>query len=52
MTCVHVLNFMNEEICHLCNQPTHEINWYKQTKLKEKWHEENPNAEYEGWMSI
>jgi hypothetical protein len=26
--------------------------WAQQNKLREEWLEANPNAEYEGWMSI
>jgi hypothetical protein len=29
-----------------------EINWEEQNKLREQWLRDNPDAEYEGWMSI
>jgi len=29
-----------------------EMDWEKQNKLREQWLLDNPNAEYEGWMSI
>ena len=50
--CNHIFSITNKAICDLCNQPTHEINWQKQNQLKEQWHLDNPDAEYEGWMSI
>jgi len=30
----------------------YEINWEEQNKLREQWLRDNPDAEYEGWMSI
>ena len=50
--CLHIFNILNKETCDLCNKPTHEINWEVQSKLKEKWHLDNPDAEYGGWTSI
>jgi hypothetical protein len=50
--CIHIFSIINKQTCDLCNQPTHEINWQKQNKLKEQWHQDNPDAQYEGWMSI
>lgn len=29
-----------------------EIDWEYQNQLREQWLKDNPNAEYEGWMSI
>lgn len=29
-----------------------DIDWAYQNKLREQWLKDNPNAEYEGWMSI
>lgn len=50
--CIHIFSIINKQTCDLCNQPTHEINWQKQNQLKEQWHLDNPDAAYEGWMSI
>ena len=50
--CIHIFSVINKDTCDLCNQPTHEINWQLQNQLKEKWHLDNPDAAYEGWMSI
>jgi len=50
--CIHIFSIINKDTCDLCNQPTHEINWQLQNQLKEKWHKDNPDAQYEGWMSI
>ena len=29
-----------------------DINWEEQNKLRQQWILDNPDAEYEGWMSI
>lgn len=29
-----------------------EMNWEEQNKLRQQWLMDNPDAEYEGWMSI
>jgi hypothetical protein len=29
-----------------------DIDWKYQNKLREQWLKDNPNATYEGWMSI
>jgi len=29
-----------------------DINWEEQNKLREQWLQDNPDAKYEGWMSI
>ena len=31
---------------------SNEIDWEYQNQLREQWLKDNPNAEYEGWMSI
>jgi hypothetical protein len=31
---------------------SNEIDWGYQNQLREQWLKDNPNAEYEGWMSI
>jgi len=38
----------------MCDEPghNHTIDWELQNKLKMEWHLANPDAEYEGWMSI
>ena len=39
-------------MCDSHDQRTHEINWAYQNQLREQWLVDNPEAEYEGWMSI
>lgn len=39
-------------MCDSHDQRTHEINWAHQNQLREQWLLDNPEAEYEGWMSI
>jgi hypothetical protein len=39
-------------MCDSHNQGEHEINWAYQNQLREQWIKDNPDAEYEGWMSI
>ncbi len=29
-----------------------DINWEEQNKLRDQWLQDNPDAQYEGWMSI
>ncbi len=29
-----------------------DVDWVYQNQLREQWLKDNPNAEYEGWMSI
>jgi len=29
-----------------------DINWEEQNKLRQQWLQDNPDAQYEGWMSI
>lgn len=38
----------------MCDEPghNHNIDWAYQNALKAQWHIDNPDAEYEGWMSI
>ena len=31
---------------------SNDVDWEYQNKLREQWLKDNPNAEYEGWMSI
>jgi hypothetical protein len=50
--CKHVYENMNEELCSLCGQPTHEVNWEDEAKLMREWKEANPKAAYGGWWSI
>lgn len=28
------------------------INWEEQNKMREQWLQDNPDAQYQGWMSI
>ena len=39
-------------MCDSHDKGEHEMNWIYQNKLREQWIIDNPNAEYEGWMSI
>jgi len=39
-------------MCDSHDQRTHEINWEYQNQLRKQWLVDNPEAEYEGWMSI
>jgi len=39
-------------MCDSHDQTTHEINWGYQNQLREQWLKDNPDLEYEGWMSI
>lgn len=50
--CKHVYETFGTAICHFCGGLTNDINWRLQNELRTKWHLENPDAEYEGWMSI
>lgn len=50
--CQHVYKTLNTALCHYCGLPTNEVDWDSQNRLKEQWHIDNPNAQYEGWMSI
>jgi predicted amidophosphoribosyltransferase len=50
--CQHVYKRLNTALCPYCGLPTNEVDWVHQNKLKEQWHKDNPNAQYEGWMSI
>ena len=31
---------------------SNDVDWEYQNQLREQWLKDNPNAEYEGWMSI
>jgi hypothetical protein len=31
---------------------SNDIDWEYQNQLREQWLKDNPNAQYEGWMSI
>ena len=31
---------------------SNDIDWEYQNKLREQWLKDNPDAQYEGWMSI
>jgi hypothetical protein len=52
MMCEHVYKNLGPGICQLCGSESHNVDWKKQNILKEAWHKENPDAKYEGWMSI
>lgn len=50
--CEHVYKNLGPGICKICGLESHNVDWEKQNILKEIWHKENPDAKYEGWMSI
>lgn len=50
--CQHVIKNLNTKLCPFCGLLTHEVDWVHQNQLKAQWHVDNPNAKYEGWMSI
>lgn len=52
MTCEHVFKTLNIPICPTCGEPTHDPDWTALNKAGEQWRLDNPNAQYEGWMSI
>jgi hypothetical protein len=39
-------------MCDSHDELTHQIDWAYQNQLRAQWLLDNPNAEYEGWMSI
>jgi hypothetical protein len=39
-------------MCANHSEGEHELDWEYQNKLREQWLLDNPNSEYEGWMSI
>jgi hypothetical protein len=43
---------MGAEICPLCAQCTHEIDWVKQNELQAEWKKNNPEPKFGGWWSI
>lgn len=50
--CEHVYKETVIGDCPSCGKPSHTMDWKKQNRLMQEWKEANPNAEYEGWMSI
>lgn len=52
MSCEHVYKNLGPGICPKCGLESHTINWEKQNEMMKIWHINNPDAEYEGWMSI
>ena len=51
--CEHIYKNMGAEICPLCNNPTHEIDWVKENAMHRKWLKDNPDAwKSVGWWSI
>lgn len=50
--CEHVYKRFGPGPCGKCGFPTHDTDWDKQNKLMAQWHIDNPDAQYEGWMSI
>jgi len=52
MNCEHVYKDLGPGPCPKCGLPTHTTDWNLQNKMMKQWHIDNPNAQYEGWMSI
>ena len=52
MRCLDVCRQGVFYMCDSHDQRTHEINWAYQNQLRGQWLLDNPEAEYEGWMSI
>jgi len=52
VTCEHAFKTLNIPICPTCNKATHDPDWIALNEAKKQWHLDNPDAEYEGWMSI
>lgn len=43
---------MEDNNCKDCDCVPTDICWPSQNQLREQWLKDNPDAEYEGWMSI
>jgi hypothetical protein len=43
---------MEDNNCQGCGCDPTDICWPYQNQLREQWLEDNPDAKYEGWMSI
>ena len=52
MNCEHVYKDLGPGPCPKCGLPTHTVDWTLQNKMMKQWHIDNPDAQYEGWMSI
>lgn len=52
LNCDHVYQYVGAEICPLCAQCTHEIDWVKQNELQAEWKKNNPEPKFGGWWSI
>lgn len=39
-------------MCDSHDELTHQIDWAYQNQLRAQWLLDNPDTEYEGWMSI
>ena len=50
--CRHVYEEVESDPCQFCGKPSHRMNWVEENKKMKEWKEANPDAEYEGWMSI
>ena len=50
--CEHVYKRFGSGPCPKCGFPTNDTDWNKQNQLMKQWHIDNPDAKYEGWMSI
>ena len=50
--CKHVTKVMGSRLCPYCGLATNEVDWAYQNQIRQQWIIDNPDAEYEGWMSI
>ena len=41
-----------DNTCTNCKCEPTDVCWTEQNELRKQWLKDNPNAEYEGWMSI
>ena len=52
---MRIMDVSRQGVPYMCadhDERTHEMNWTYQNELRKQWLLDNPNAEYEGWMSI
>ncbi len=50
--CRHIYEEVKCDPCEFCGAPSHRMNWAEENQKMKEWKEANPNAGYEGWMSI
>lgn len=52
LICRHVYEEVTQDPCEFCGKPSHKMNWAVENEKMKQWKIDNPNAGYEGWMSI